>query len=183
MRRREIFIELTSLLDVILIMLFVLLTQAKTQTGEALESAEAARARLLQTIADGSALKKLAQLVEWQGGDARAVYEPALLPEATIRMEVPSAESGYVRHIRAEEVGRVSMHLGGGRAKKGDAIDLAVGVLLRRKVGDRVERGESLGVIHASDPAKAAEAAELLRACFVLSDSPVETPAFIKAIV
>ncbi|MBR4550473.1 MAG: pyrimidine-nucleoside phosphorylase [Oscillospiraceae bacterium] len=142
-----------------------------------------ARERLLETIRDGSALGKLAAMVEAQGGDARAVYDPALLPDAAIKLEVPAAEAGYVSHIRAEQVGLVSMHLGGGRATKEDTIDLSVGVVLRKKVGDRVEIGESLGTIHASDPVKAEQAAELLRGCYELRPEPIERPAFIKAII
>ncbi len=144
---------------------------------------DAARARLLATIADGSALGKLAQLVEGQGGDARAVYEPALLPTAPIRLPVPAAQGGFVCHIRAREIGLISMQLGGGRAKKGDAIDARVGVVLSKKVGDYVEAGESLGTIHAADAEKAEAAAALLRECYVLSGERPETPAFIKAIV
>ena len=144
---------------------------------------EAGREALLRTVADGSALRKLAALVEAQGGDARAVFAPELLPAAPIQREVPAAENGYVRHIRAEAVGLVSMQLGGGRAKKGDTIDHRVGVVLKKKVGDAVSAGESLGTVHAADPEKAAAAEALLRGCFVLSDEPVEKPAFIKAIV
>ena len=146
-------------------------------------SMEEAKLELLETIENGSALKKLAQMVEAQGGDSRAVYDPSLLPEAPVKREVPAEQSGFVRHIQAERVGLVSMHLGGGRATKEDSIDLSVGVVLNKKVGDRVEVGESLGVIHAPSEEKANEAAALLRACFELSDGPVEKPAFIKAIL
>ncbi len=146
-------------------------------------SVQEAKLELLGTIESGSALAKLAAMVEAQGGDARAVYEPELLPDAAVKLEVPAAAGGYVRHIRAEQVGLVSMHLGGGRATKEDTIDLSVGVVLRKKVGDRVEPGESLGTIHASDPVKAEQAAELLRGCYELSTEPVEKPLFIKAIV
>ena len=146
-------------------------------------SMEEAKLELLETIENGSALKKLAQMVEAQGGDSRAVYDPSLLPEAPVKREVPAEQSGFVRHIQAERVGLVSMHLGGGRATKEDSIDLRVGVVLNKKVGDRVEVGESLGVIHAPSEEKANEAAALLRACFELSDGPVEKPAFIKAIL
>ena len=142
-----------------------------------------AREKLKATIADGSALKKLAEMVEAQYGDPRAVYDPSLLPEAKIRLEVPSERAGYIAHIEAEDVGLVSMHLGGGRATKESAIDLSVGVVLRKKVGDRVEKGESLAEIHASDAAKAAEAAELLRRCYTLSDEPVKKEPFIKGVV
>jgi pyrimidine-nucleoside phosphorylase len=146
-------------------------------------SIEAARERMLKTIADGSALRKLAEMVQAQGGDPAAVYDTSLLPDAKIKIPAPAAEGGYVRRIHAERVGLVSMHLGGGRATKESDIDLAVGVVLNKKVGDRVEPGESLGTIHASDPEKAAQAAALLRDCFELSDEPVERPAFIKDII
>ena len=75
------------------------------------------------------------------------------------------------------------MHLGGGRATKESTIDLSVGVVLVKKLGDRVEAGESLGTIHASSMEKAQEAAELLRGCYKFSAAPVERPAFIKGIV
>ncbi len=147
------------------------------------EGDEQARAALSESIRSGKALQKLAELVEAQGGDADAVYEPSMLPAAEIRLEVPSTETGYVSHIDAEKVGLVSMHLGGGRATKESSIDLAVGVVLHKKLGERVEIGESLGTVHANDADKAQQAAELLRGCFTLSAEPVERPAFIKGIV
>ena len=147
------------------------------------EDDEQARAALSESIRSGKALQKLAELVEAQGGDADAVYEPSMLPAAEIRLEVPSTETGYVSHIDAEKVGLVSMHLGGGRATKESSIDLAVGVVLHKKLGERVEIGESLGTVHANDADKAQQAAELLRGCFTLSAEPVERPAFIKGIV
>ena len=153
-----------------------------TLSGLAANEAKA-REKLESTIADGSALKKLAEMVEAQYGDSRAVYDTSLLPEAAFKREVPSAEGGYVAHIEAEDVGLVSMHLGGGRVTKDSAIDLSVGVVLHKKVGDRVEPGESLATIHASDERKAAEAAELLKKCYTLSQSPVEKAPFIKAVV
>ncbi len=153
-----------------------------TLSGLAANEAKA-REKLEATIADGSALKKLAEMVEAQYGDSRAVYDTSLLPEAAFKREVPSEEGGYVAHIEAEDVGLVSMHLGGGRVTKDSAIDLSVGVVLHKKVGDRVEPGESLATIHASDERKAAEAAELLKKCYTLSQSPVEKAPFIKAVV
>ena len=153
-----------------------------TEAGFA-ESVERARELLAAAIEDGRALDKLAQMVAAQGGDSRAVYDVSLLPEAKVKLDVPSAAAGYVRHIEAEKVGLVSMHLGGGRATKDSAIDLSVGVLLNKKVGDRVEAGESLGTIHAASADRAREAAELLRGCYELSDGRVERAPFIKAII
>ena len=153
-----------------------------TEAGCA-ESAESARKRLLQTIESGDALKKLAELVAAQDGEARDVFDTARLPLAPVQLDVCSEEAGFVRHIEAEQVGLISMHLGGGRATKEDVIDLSVGLVLDKKVGDRVEKGERLAVIHAPNAGKAEEAAALLRACYRLSDCPVERPPFIKAIV
>ena len=142
-----------------------------------------ARGKLLSVIADGSALKKLAEMVEAQGGDPRAVYDTSLLPAAPITLELSADREGWVGHIEAEDVGLVSMQLGGGRATKESVIDLSVGVVLHKKVGERVEKGESLGTIHASDAGKAAEAAELLRRCYTIVDAPVQREPFIKGVV
>ena len=146
-------------------------------------SIEAAQARLQRTIDQGSALEKLAQMVAAQGGDSRAVYDEALLPKAPVVLELPSELSGYVGHIRAEDVGLVSMHLGGGRATKDSVIDLSVGVELNKKVGDYVEKGESLAAIHAATEEKARQAAVLLRRCYEIAPEPVQRGKFIKAIV
>ena len=153
-----------------------------TEAGAA-RDIEAARERLLETIESGAALDKLAQLVEAQDGDARAVYDTSLLPAAPVQMEAVSEVSGFLSHMDCEKVGLISMHLGGGRITKDSEIDLSVGLVLHKKVGDRVEQGESLGTIHASTHEKAAEAARLLRECCAFSDEPVERPAFIKAII
>ena len=153
-----------------------------TESGAA-ENDAAARERLKAAIADGSALAKLAEFVKAQGGDERAVYDVSLLPRAPVAMPAPSPVSGYVNHIDAEKVGLVSMHLGGGRETKDSDIDLSVGVLLLRKVGDRVEVGESLAVIHAADEAAALRAAEELAGAYsIVPEKPVRPP-FIRDIV
>ena len=146
-------------------------------------SIEEARAKLEKTISDGTALEKLSQMVTAQQGDGRDVYDTSRLPLAPVQLEVPALEGGYVRRIEAEQVGLVSMHLGGGRATKDSEIDLSVGLVLHKKVGDSVEAGESLATIHASSQEKAAEAAELLRACYSFSPDPVQRSPFIKDII
>ena len=147
------------------------------------EKTDDARAMMLKTIEDGSALRKLAQMVSAQGGDSRAVYDTSMLPQAGYVMDVPSEYRGYVSRIQAEQVGLVSMHLGVGRATKESTIDLSVGVVLNKKLGDFVEKGESLGKIHASDPEKGREAVRLLRECYEFSEEKVSRPAFIKDII
>ena len=146
-------------------------------------SIEEARAKMEKTISDGTALEKLSQMVTAQQGDGRDVYDTSRLPLAPVQLEVPAMENGFVRRIEAEQVGLVSMHLGGGRATKDSEIDLSVGLVLHKKVGDSVEAGESLATIHAASPEKAAEAAELLRVCYSFSPDPVQRSPFIKDII
>ena len=153
-----------------------------TEAGIA-ENDDEARQMLIRGIEDGSALNKLAQLVEGQGGDKNAVFNTDMLPSAPVRYEAICKQTGYVKHISAADVGLVSMHLGGGRVTKESEIDLSVGLILNKKVGDRIEAGESLGTIHATTMEKAEQAAELLRGCYTIVPDPVEKPAFIKGIV
>lgn len=153
-----------------------------TLAGLADDAADAA-AKLIKTIHDGSALRKLARLVEAQGGDPASVYDVSMLPKAPVQMEVLSEASGFVQHIAAENVGLISLGLGGGRATKEDEIDLSVGLVLNKKVGDKVEKGEKLAVIHAKTRPDALAAAEQLKNCYAFSQSPVERSRFIKKIL
>ncbi len=147
------------------------------------DSIEKAREMMLETISNGKALNKLAEMVAAQHGDNSAVFETSLLPEAKYKIPVYSTEAGYVRGIQAEQVGLVSMHLGGGRATKDSEIDLAVGVVINKKIGDHVYDGELLGTIHANDERKGREAVELLRKCYRFSSENHSRPKFIKDIV
>ncbi len=157
-------------------------TQILREGGAAADDSQA-RAMLEKAVESGAALEKFAEFVRAQGGDAAAVYDPSLLPQAPIQIEAAAECGGYVGRIHAEDVGLVSMRLGGGRAAKEDQIDLAVGVVLHKKVGDAVAAGESLGTIHARTPEAAKEAADMLRACFEIVPDKVERPPFIKGVV
>ncbi len=151
--------------------------------GGRAQSKEQARELLKQSIRDGSALKKLAQFVEAQGGDPRAVYDVSLLPKASLTVPVTAERSGYVSHIACDEVGICSLLLGGGRETKESRVDLSVGLVLCKKVGDFVEAGEPLAILHANDGQKAAQAKErFLSACTLSQDAPEKQP-FIKGIV
>lgn len=153
-----------------------------TEAGIA-DSLDDARAMLLKTIEDGTALDKLAGMVQRQHGDPKSVYDVSLLPQAPVVVEVPSEVCGYVNHIEADAVGLVAMHLGGGRETKESEIDLSVGLILKKKLGDRVEAGESLAEIHAANAEDARRAARELRACYTFSAEVVEPASFIKDIV
>ncbi len=151
--------------------------------GGKAEDLKSAERMLEQVIADGSALKKLAEFVEAQGGDSSVVYHPERLPQAAVQKEVLAPADGYVSRIVCDEVGICSLILGGGRETKESRIDLSVGLVLCRKVGDMVKAGEVLAVIHANDEGKAAEAEKrFLAACSITAEPPLKTP-FIKGIV
>ncbi|NME07123.1 pyrimidine-nucleoside phosphorylase [Psychrobacillus sp. BL-248-WT-3] len=118
--------------------------------GEKAETLEEARAMLKKVIDDGSALEIFKQFIKWQGGNENVVDNTDLLPKAAFVTELTAKEAGYVTYMEADEIGTAAMLLGAGRATKESEIDLAVGIILNKKVGDRVEKGESLATIHAN---------------------------------
>ncbi|MDN3016635.1 pyrimidine-nucleoside phosphorylase [Paenibacillus sp. BSR1-1] len=109
-----------------------------------------ARTLLENVIKDGSALEKLKVFLSSQGGDASIVDDPAKMPQAKFTFELEAKEDGYVSEIVADEVGTAAMLLGAGRATKESIIDLAVGLVLRKKIGDQVNKGESLVTIYSN---------------------------------
>lgn len=147
------------------------------------ESLDDGRAMLKKSIADGTALAKLADLVEGQGGRREDVYDTSALPAAKIVYPVTALESGYVKHIKAEKTGLVSMRLGGGRVTKESSIDLSVGIVFCKKVGDWVEKGDVLAYLHAADEQSAESAAQELRDCFVMSADKIEKGSVIKRVI
>ena len=154
-----------------------------TGAGAARDEAEA-RAKLERGIADGSALEKFAEFIEAQGGDRRAVYDGALLPDAPVKYEAKSEAGGYVQHIDAEGVGLVSMHLGrrGARPPRAGLTSRSASSCIKN-AGDFVAPGESLATIHARSRESAVSAAELLRRAYTIgSDRPNDVP-FVKAII
>lgn len=118
--------------------------------GGKAQTLDEAREMLCEVIDNGAALDVLRQFIAAQGGNSAVVDDPTLLPQAPVIVEVPARQSGYVRRIDAEKIGTVAMLLGAGRATKESQIDLSVGLVLRKKVGDAVAAGESLVTIHAN---------------------------------
>lgn len=110
-----------------------------------------AQALVRSKLQSGEALLKFRQFVEAQGGDARIVDDASLLPQAPQRHAVPTSISGFVQQIDAEAIGRVAMLLGAGRATKTSTIDYAVGIVLQHKVGEYVQAGEPLAVLHVNE--------------------------------
>lgn len=118
--------------------------------AEKADSLAEARTMLEGVIKDGSALEKLKVFLSSQGGGAEVVDDPSKMPQAKYTFELESKEDGYVSEIVADEVGTAAMILGAGRATKESVIDLAVGLVLRKKIGDQVKKGESLVTIYSN---------------------------------
>lgn len=142
-------------------------------TGNAKDEADA-RKKLYGALKDKSGLNQLAEFIKAQGGSAKAVFDTSLFEKAKIIKAVPAPRSGFISKIEADEVGAASLILGGGRETKESAIDLAVGIILKKKVSDKVSKGETLAYIHAQTVDKYNEAKErLLNAYEFLDIRPV----------
>ena len=155
----------------------MLMAGGKAQTNEEGE------AMLNQVIADGSALDKLARFIKAQGGDAGMVYQPELLPKADKICPVLSPKDGYVEKLVCDEVGICSLILGGGRETKESVIDLSVGIVLEKKKGDYVKKGETLAYLHGNDGAKLDAARERLLGAYQIGEEETEKEPVIIGIV
>ena len=144
-----------------------------------LAGVERPRERCGEALRSGAALERFRAMVRAQGGDERVVEEPGLLPAAARVIPFPAERGGYVAELDAREIGEAAMLLGAGRARKEDAIDPAVGLVLRVRRGDRVEAGQPLLDLHVNDGARLAEARERLRAAIRLG---AEKPAYLPAV-
>jgi pyrimidine-nucleoside phosphorylase len=141
--------------------------------------------RLAETmIASGQAKEKFKQGIRLQGGDERIVDNPQLLPQARSHAVVASPTSGFVTVINCEQLGTALATLGGGREKKEDAIDHAVGLEFHKRIGDCVEHGEPLATIHYNSGAKLAEGQNLIAASYGIGEArPSEIPPLIHRIL
>ncbi|MDZ5608070.1 pyrimidine-nucleoside phosphorylase [Bacillus pseudomycoides] len=118
--------------------------------GKKANTLEEAREMLIEVMKNGKAIEKFKEFLSNQGGDSSIVDQPEKLPQAKYVIDVPAKNSGVVSNIVADEIGIAAMLLGAGRATKEDEIDLAVGLMLRKKVGEAVKEGETLVTIYAN---------------------------------
>jgi pyrimidine-nucleoside phosphorylase len=146
--------------------------------AEKASSLEEARELLENSIQEGKALETFKVFLEAQGGDASVVDDPSKLPQAKYQWELNATEDGYVAEIVADEVGTAAMLLGAGRATKESTIDLSVGLVLRKKVGDAVKKGESLVTIY-SNTENIEEVKQKLAKSIRISQTPVAKPTLI----
>ncbi|MBI2773460.1 MAG: thymidine phosphorylase [Chloroflexi bacterium] len=136
----------------------------------------AGRAALERAIADGSGLAKLRELVAAQGGDVAMVDDPSRLPRARTVEALRAERAAFVGRVDAAAVGLATVRLGAGRERKGEAIDHAPGVVLVKKIGDRVAKGETYAEVHRSGHPGDAEAVELVRGAYAWSRGRVTPP-------
>lgn len=141
--------------------------------GKAADSAQGVE-MAAEAISSGAAWQKFRTLVEAQGGDVRFVDEPDRLPQARLIEPLLTPGDGFLRQVNAAEVGLAVMDLGGGRERKGDPIDHAVGVVTHYKIGDAVQKGTPLCTVHANGEAGLAASRERLLAAHTIGPDPVE---------
>jgi thymidine phosphorylase len=131
-----------------------------------------ARSRLEATRVDGTALEVFSRVVAAQGGDARVVEDPSLLPTARRHEDLPAHEDGYLTHCDSRRIGIAAMRLGAGRERKEDTIDPAVGITILAKPGDEVRRGQPLARLGYRHTARLAEALRVLDGAFEIGNEP-----------
>lgn len=138
------------------------------------ENLEENKKRLLENIQNGKAYHKFLELVQKQGGDISYIENLEKLPKATYIESIYSEEDGYIQEIDSKEVGKLAGMLGAGREKKEDAIDPSVGIVLSKKVADRVEKNDVLAYVYANDEDKLREAKIKLKKIVKVSKNVVE---------
>ncbi len=161
---------------------FALSEQMLLLAGVAATKGEA-RGKLETSIRSGAALEKLRAMIAAQGGDARVIDEPSRLPQAKFKSAVVAPRAGFVRDVDAMGVALAALRLGAGRARAEDAVDHAVGVSALVKIGERVEVGAALAVIHANDETSLAAAAGMLAQAIVVGEAPAAAPRLIEDIL
>jgi len=152
--------------------------------GGAVKTVAEGKQRADEFVASGKAFERFRQMVELQGGDISVIDDPARLPSADHKVDVTSASAGFVSAIQCEQVGTACVILGGGREKKEDAVDPAVGIVIHKKIGDKVSAGEALCTIHCHSDAQAARAKKLLEESYAISPAPpLHRPSLIHRVI
>ena len=151
--------------------------------AEKADTIDEARRMLEETLRDGSAFEVFKKFVVAQGGCEDEVLHPEKLPVAQYIEDVVADTGGYVVKIQTEEIGRISLLLGGGRETKDSEIDLTVGVVLNKKRGDRFEKGDVLATIHANDKEKLKQAKKHIIDAYRIADDTIAKESLIKKII
>ncbi len=152
--------------------------------GDRTKSVEDGRLLAEAMIASGQAKQKFKHCIHLQGGDERVIDDPQLLPQAKSKVDVTSPTAGFLTATNCEQLGTALATLGGGREKKEDTIDHAVGLEFHKRIGDRIEKGEPLVTIHYNSGAKLAEAQSLIAASYEIGEvAPAESLPLLRRII
>lgn len=151
--------------------------------GGRVSDVAAGRALSADMIASGRARDTFREIIRAQAGDARVVDEPSRLPRAAHVAEVKCADAGYVAEINCERLGTACVVLGGGREKKEDAIDPAVGLEFHKRLGEKVERGETLVTMRYNSDARLAEARGLVESAYRIAERPAAIAPLMQKII
>ena len=138
---------------------------------------------LRETVEDGRAKEKLREFIEAQGGDGNVVDDTDILPKSSIVMDIVAEEGGFIEHIDTSEIGMVSLALGGGRETKESEIDLSVGIVLKKKVGDKVEKNDVVATIYANDLEKLKAAKERFERAYIFCKTPTKKQRLVKWVI
>lgn len=139
--------------------------------------------KMMQVLDSGEAYMKFLELVETQGGDTEYINDVSKFENAKFIYPVMSENSGYIKSIDARKMGEISCKLGAGRVRKDDQIDNQVGLIINKKIGDKVESKEILGIIHANDEEKLREAIKEFTTCFEISEQSVNKSSVILGVI
>ena len=165
-----------------LLTLCIELSAALLHMADSKMTIDDARAAAQSAINSGTALTKLREIISAQGGDPRVIDDPSLLPHASITRPVLSEKYGVVAEIDTASIGVAASVLGAGRERKEDSIDPAVGIVVEKKLGDRVEKGEPLAIVHANDESKIIDAEAIVRRAYKTGERSVVPPIVMESI-
>lgn len=144
---------------------------------------EEAEKEVRRVLSDGTALLKLCEMVKMQGGSVAQIADPELLPKARFSHDVLSPADGFISFMDAEKIGSSSVILGAGRVNKGDPIDCTAGIILEKKTGEAVKKGELLATLFSNDEAKFEDSEKLFLSAFRFSDEkPQPVPLIYKTV-
>jgi pyrimidine-nucleoside phosphorylase/thymidine phosphorylase len=139
--------------------------------GKSVRSIAEGRGLAEQMITTGKAREKFREIIRLQGGNAAVIDDPGVLPQAKQKAEIKSPASGFVTSMMCEQIGTAGVLLGGGRARKEDSVDPAVGIIIHKKVGDSVSAGESLCTIYYNSVERMANAAPMIEKSYTIAAS------------
>lgn len=139
--------------------------------------------KMIECIDSGKAYMKFLELIQNQGGDVSYINDVSKFNNAKYIVPVLAETEGYIKGIEAERLGEISCSLGAGRVKKEDVIDNQVGLIINKKIGDKIEKNDVLGIIHSNDKIKLKIAIDNFKQCFEISEEYVEKPKVILGIM